>query len=271
MSSSPESGDALAFLNHTLPLQASNVARHRLPDGRFVWLKKANAPHSIWRYRIQGLLTRSLGLDALAPVPNRGGTQAIAHEAGRLRELTALGLPVPELLAHSPSGLLMTDLTEGREPASSLGDELALLAPRGADALLPAWRDGLQAIAGFHARGTCLSQAFARNMVRRPDGGIGCLDFEDRPQDVLPLPQCQARDWLSYLHATAQLLREAQALAPAGQMMADQLQQADPGTRQAMADIAQRTHWLQGLPQGRRWGRDVQRLSALAQLLQALR
>ena len=263
--------DALEFLTRTAPQQTSNVARHRLPGGRYVWLKKANAPHSIWRYRVQGWLTGSLGLDALAPVPNRGGPQAIAQEADRLRELTALGLPVPQLLAQAPSALLMSDLTEGREPATSLGDELASLAPQGAAAFLPAWQDGLNAIAQFHARGTCLSQAFARNMTRLPDGRIGCLDFEDRPQDVLPLPHCQARDWLSYLHATAQLLREAHALPQAAQALATQLQHAAPATQHAIANTARRTSWLQKLPQGRRWGRDVQRLSALAQLLQAVR
>jgi hypothetical protein len=241
-----------------------------MADGRFVWLKKANAPHSIWRYRVQGWLTAAMGLHALAPVPNRGGPLAIAQEADRLRELTALRLPVPELLAQSPQGLLMSDLTEGREPPDSLGDELARKAIQGADAFMIAWQDGLRAIAEFHAKGTCLSQAFARNMVRTPGGGIGCLDFEDRPQDVLTLPHCQARDWLSYLHATAQLLREADAIAPAARAMAAQLQHAAPETRQAIAQTARRTHWMRHLPQGRRWGRDVQRLSAMAQLLHAV-
>ena len=46
--------DDLAFLQHALPLQSTNIARHRLPDGRSVWLKKANAPHPMWRYRALG-------------------------------------------------------------------------------------------------------------------------------------------------------------------------------------------------------------------------
>ena len=50
--------DDLAFLQHTLPLQTTNIARHRLPDGRSVWLKKANAPHPMWRYRALGALAR---------------------------------------------------------------------------------------------------------------------------------------------------------------------------------------------------------------------
>lgn len=262
--------NALEFLNRTLPGQTCNIARHRMADGRFVWLKKANAPHSIWRYRMQGWLTHAMGLHALAPVPNRGGTLAIEQEAARLRELGALRLPVPQLLAQNPQGLLMSDLTDGREPADSLGDELARKASCGASIFLPVWQDGLGAIAQFHAKGTCLSQAFARNMVRTPDGGIGCLDFEDRPQDVLTLPHCQARDWLSYLYGTAQLLREADAITPAAGCVASHLQHAAPETRHAVAHTARRTHWMRHLPRSRRWGRDVQRLSAMAQLLRAM-
>ena len=261
--------DDLAFLQQTLPLQTTNITRHRLPDGRSVWLKKANAPHPMWRYRALGALAGGLGLDVLVPVPNPGGGQAIAQEADRLRELTAMHLPVPQLLAQAPTGLLMSDLTEGREPISSLGDELAQLAPQGANALLPAWQDGLNVIARFHAAGTCLSQAFARNMVRRPNGELACLDFEDRPQDVLSLPQCQARDWLSYLHATAQLLREAGALDQAGERVRHVLAGADAATREALRQTASRTRWMHRLPQARRWGRDVQRLSALAELLRS--
>ena len=263
--------DDLAFLQHALPLQSTNIARHRLPDGRSVWLKKANAPHPMWRYRALGALAGGLGLDVLVPVPNPGGAQAIAQEADRLRELSALHLPVPQLLAQASSGLLMSDLTEGREPISSLGDELAQRAPQGAGALLPAWQDGLDVIARFHAAGTSLSQAFARNMVRQPSGELACLDFEDRPQDVLSMPQCQARDWLSYLHATAQLLREAGALDQAGDRFHQTLSGADPATREALRQTASRTHWMHRLPRARRWGRDVQRLSALAEVLRHAR
>ena len=259
--------DDQQFLAQTLPQQHSNIARYLLPDGRYVWLKKANAPHSIWRYHALGAIAGSLGLNVLVPVPNPGGPQAIAQEASRLRELTQLRLPVPQLLAQSAEGLLMSDLTDGHEPITSLGDELAQLAPQGAAALLPSWQDGLAVIAQFHAQGTCLSQAFARNMVRQPNGRIGCVDFEDRPQDVLSLPQCQARDWLSYLHATAQLLREAGALAAAAACFEGVLHAAQPETRVAVVQTAHKTRWMRHLPQSRRWGRDVQRLSALADML----
>ena len=122
----------------------------------------------------------------------------------------------------------------------------------------------------MHRQGTCLSQAFARNMVRRPNGQIACVDFEDHPQDVLSMPQCQARDWLSYLHATAQLLREAGALGQASTCFQQALIGANPATHAALRQTANRTRWMGRLPQSRRWGRDVQRLSALAELLHPL-
>ena len=50
------------------------------------------------------------------------------------------------------------------------------------------WAQGLRAMELVHNQGTCLSQAFARNLVRCPDGVVGYVDFEDDPTAVLPLP-----------------------------------------------------------------------------------
>ena len=55
----------------------------------------------------------------------------------------------------------------------------------------------------MHHQGTCLSQAFARNLVRCPDGEVACIDFEDDPAAVLPLAVCHVRDALCYAHSTA--------------------------------------------------------------------
>ena len=254
------------FLREMLPQQPQKVARHRLPDGRHVWLKKASATHGAWRYALQGGIARALGLQLMRPVPKPGGAAAIAQESARLVELQALGLRVPELLATQPEGLLMTDLSAGHEPVTSLGDELARAARQGAAALLPPWREGLHTVAVFHAQGTVLSQAFARNMVRGPDGVIGCLDFEDDPRLTLSAAECRARDWLSYLHGTAQLLREADAIDGAAALLRALRGQLQTDTLLSLRHLAVRTAWLRHLPQGRRWGRDVQRLSALAEL-----
>jgi hypothetical protein len=256
-----------ALLEQFLARQVGSVARHRLPDGRAVWAKRAGPRHGLWRYRVLGALARLLRADVLRPVPNTGGSAAIATEARRLRDLAARGLRVPAVLAESERGLLLEDLSPAEAPGRSLGDELGDAWPHGPDALLPLWRDGLDAIARVHARGTCLSQAFARNLVRLPDGGIGFIDFEDDPLATLCLPDAQARDWLSYLHATALAVHEAGASAAAARALYDTLRQEPLAVRDALDASARRMHWLGRLPDTRRWGRDLQRTGAAARLL----
>ena len=94
-------------------------------------------------------------------------------------------------------------------PPIVLQERLEQAAANGPAALLAAWREGLAAIAAVHACGCYLSQAFARNLVLCPDGVIGYIDFEDDPGATLTLAECQARDWLSYLHSTAALVDAA--------------------------------------------------------------
>jgi hypothetical protein len=91
-----------------------------------------------------------------------------------------------------------------------LQERLDQAATAGPAALLAVWREGpgrhCQAV---HVRGQHLSQAFDRNLVQCPDGVIGYIDFEDDPAEVMTLAECQARDWLSYLHSTAMMLEAA--------------------------------------------------------------
>ena len=189
-----------------LPQQQKAVASHRLGSER-VWLKKAGPRHGKLRYHLMAAVAGLLRLDVLTPVPNPGGEAAIAIEARRLRALGAAGLRVPAVLAQQPDGLLISDLGESGRPPVVLQERLDQAAAAGPAALLAVWREGLAAIAAVHARGAYLSQAFDRNLVQCPDGVIGYIDFEDDPGETLPLAECQARDWLSYLHSTAMLVR----------------------------------------------------------------
>lgn len=255
------------WLEQALAQQPGSVGRHRLPDGRIAWAKRAGPRHGPWRYRILAALAWLLRADVLRPVPNAGGSLAIATEARRLRELAALGLRVPAVLAESERGLLLEDLSPAGSPGRSLGDELGEAWPQGSAAVLPPWRDGLKAIARVHAGGACLSQAFARNLVRLADGGVGFIDFEDDPLAALDLPQAQARDWLSYLHATALAVHEAGADDEAVRSLRETLAAESPAVRSALAISARRMRWLGRLPDTRRWGRDLQRTGAAARLL----
>ena len=56
-----------------------------------------------------------------------------------------------------------------------------------AQGVLDLWLEGLSFLAQIHSQGQCLSQAFARNIVRCADGQLGAIDFEDDPSSALPL------------------------------------------------------------------------------------
>ena len=119
-----------------------------------------------------------------------------------------------------------------------------------------------------HTRGTCLSQAFARNMVRCPDGVIGYIDFEDDPLATLPPALCIVKDALCYAHSTALFLRNAGTLDAARGQWHSWLAQSDPAVRSAMDRTLQQMRWVARLPDSSKLGRDVLRLRAMHGLLQ---
>ena len=255
-----------AFLRDQYALQTPNVASYRLGSEQ-VWLKKAGPRHSMARYRVLGLLAWLTRLQVLRPVPNLGGSTAIATEARRLHSLAALGLRVPEVLAQQPEGLLLRHLGRPGEATPSFDGEMQAASAAGPQAVLARWQEGLAALQAVHARGACLSQAFARNLVRCPDGVLGFIDFEDDPLASLPLALCQARDALCYVHSTALYLREAGALPEARAIWAHWLAEQPAALGALLATTAQRLAWLRHLPQDRRWGRDLQRARAAYDLL----
>lgn len=69
----------------------------------------------------------------------------------------------------------------------------------------------------------------------------------------MTLAECQARDWLSYLHSTAMML-EAAAPQAAGQHWHAALAEVDEEVRERIANAARRMKWAQKLPASRRWG-----------------
>ena len=258
--------DYAAFLQHQLPRQQFNVASYQL-SGQQVWLKKAGPRHGMAGYRLLGALALLARLPVLRPVPNLGGHAAIATEAQRLRDLAARGLRVPAVLAVQPGGLLLRHLGQPGEPTPSLAEEMEAAIHAGAAAQQALWWQGLQAIGQVHTNGTSLSQAFARNLVRCPDGVVGYIDFEDDPASALPLVHCQARDALCYVHSTALYLDQGGALAGARTLWSDWLAQCSPDLQAALASTIARMGWLRHLPASRRLGRDLQRARAAHDVL----
>ena len=261
--------DYASFLARQLPQQPRAIARYQL-GGEQVWLKRAGPDNGMWRYCLLGMLAALLRLPVLRPVPNHGGRAAIATEVQRLRQLADQGLRVPRVLAVQADGFLMEHLAAPGQDAPSLADEMqAAVAHDGPQALLALWRLGLATLDAVHGRGLCLSQAFARNMVRCADGVVACIDFEDDPATALPLDLCQLRDALCYVHSSAGYLALAGALPEARALWRQWC--ACPvraGAFQAeLALTVRRLAWLRHLPQSRRLGRDAGRLRAAYDLL----
>ena len=238
--------DFAAFLASHAPHQTALVQRYQW-QGHSLWLKRAGPAHPAWRYRALAWVSHWLQVPALQPVPNPGGVQAIATEVQRLQTLAACGLRVPAVVAVSKQAFVMRDLGQAGQPVQSLGHAREQAGT--AAATLALWQRGLQALAQEPGQGQCLSQAFARNMVLCADGGIGLIDFEDDPAAHLPLPLCQVRDVLCYVHSTAWILARVQALP-----------QAQAAWQQALAATQQRLSLLGKLPRSRRLGRDALRL-----------
>lgn len=261
----PQGVDYAAFLRATLATQEHNLAAYVLmaPDGSAppeqVWLKKAGPLNTRWPYVVLGALAGLVRLEALRPVPNPGGTSAIQTEARRLAELHGLGLRVPPVLAVQDEGLLIRHLGRTGAPTKSLADEMHHAAIDTPHTVLPLWQQGLDAIGLVHDAGACLSQAFARNLVRCPDGVVGYIDFEDDPASALPLAQCQLRDLLCYAHSTALYLQDTGGLQEANRVWASWTAQRPPAMQSLLQTSTRRMRWMRHLPTNRRLGRDLQR------------
>lgn len=258
--------DYAAFLNQHVLHQAHSVMRYDAA-GETLWVKRAGALNPAWRYRVLAALVKIFQLPVLSPVPNPGGAIAVATEVRRLQDFAARGLRAPQVLAVHPDGFLMRHLGAPGAATPSLGNEMEAALQHGTAAVLALWQQGLQALSSVHQAGTTLSQAFARNLVRCPDGVIGYIDFEDDPAAHLPLPICQARDALCYAHSTAWLLAQAQALPAARQHWQAWLQTWTPEARAVLQHAVVRLAWARHLPLDRKLGRDGQRIRLAFELL----
>ncbi|PJI95732.1 hypothetical protein CLU85_0457 [Acidovorax sp. 69] len=265
--SSLQATDYSAFLQQKLATQPHSVMSHVLGNEQ-IWVKRAGVPHGTGRYRAMAMLAGLLRLDVLRPVPNPGGPAAIATEVRRLQDLAARGVRVPEVLAVQADGFAMRHLGRVGEEAHSLGNAIdRTLRANDPAAVLLLWQQGLDAMTHVHHQGTCLSQAFARNMVRDPTGAVVCIDFEDDPAAVLPLALCHVRDALCYAHSTAIYLHQTEMLPEARERWAAWVAQGSAEMQAVLATSIRRMRWMRHLPPSRRLGRDLQRVRAAYDLL----
>ena len=261
----PEGLDYAFFLRESLLTQSHALAAYVLVRGdgsqppEQVWLKKAGPRLGAWRTTLLGAVASLVRLEALRPVPNPGGSAAIHTEARRLAALHARGLRVPAVLAVQDDALLLRHLGTPGAPTKSLADELYDAARDQPAQVLPLWQQGLHAVGLVHDAGACLSQAFARNLVRCPDGVVGYVDFEDDPEAALPLLQCQVRDLMCYAHSSGLYLQETGHLAQARNAWQAWLAERPAELQAQLRTGVARMGWMRRLPQDRSLGRDLLR------------
>lgn len=249
--------DYSAELARILACQTHTIARHSLPSGQIVWVRQTGKTIPQWRYSLLGFVARHLRLGALQPVPNAGGSEAIATEAARLRALAAHDIRAPRLLAESADGLMFTHI----------GDHTLLHHIEASPERLDYWQQGLTALAQVHRSGQYLSQAFARNIIVSDDGQIGFIDFEDDPGRYMPLERCQSRDYLCYLQSTAVWLQKQGLIDQAAAIWQQHSSSLPAALRTPIESAIRPIGWMRHLQAGF-WGNDTLRLAALAALFE---
>lgn len=241
--------------------QAGGHIQPVLWQGVPAWLKLSVPQPPAWRYQIQAALAKALRLSALQAVRPGGGTAGIANEAARIAALAAAGVHVPQLIAHADDWLLISDL------GSTTLESLIRNAPE--DARLTHWQRGADYIAQVHRAGQYLSQPFARNLVWSETDGVGAIDFEDDPADVMSVAQAQARDWLPYFFSTAIYFQER--LPQLARAIAEVLRGEDAAVREGVYTLLRRTAWVRAghvLPRPMQ-RRDVRKTVAYGRLARA--
>jgi tRNA A-37 threonylcarbamoyl transferase component Bud32 len=216
------------------------------------WLKKAAPPRGLFRYHALDAFSRLMRLPLLKAVPQPGGTAAISNEVRRLKQLTAAGVTVPEMLGHGYDWLLLCDAGVCvnrilKDPDTTQNHRQQL------------FKQCLLAIHQLHQQGQYLSQGFIRNLLMAPDTGrIAFIDFEDDPLEVMSLAAAQARDVLLLVNSTARFFLEDLAFFEA--TIQAVLNNHDPQVVEALRITTKRMQWVTRIPFQGLFGHDYQKL-----------
>lgn len=269
MDSTTAALDYAAFLQQQLATQPHNVMAHVLGHEQ-IWIKRAGAPHGNEPLPRHGRAGRPAeAWTRCAPCPTPGGPTAIATEVQRLRIWPHAASACPWCWPPPPmASPCATWATRAGETVHSLGNEIDHAVQAGDTAsVLALWQQGLDTLTQVHRQGTCLSQAFARNLVRCPDGEVASHRLFDDPAAVLPLAVCHVRDALCYAHSTAIYLHTSGTLTEGRARWSAWVAQGNSEMRAVLATSVRRMGWMRHLPTNRKLGADLQRVRAAYDLL----
>jgi hypothetical protein len=253
--------DSTAFYQHALQqcllIQTDLMQSHTLANGERVWVRKAGARNSAWRYHLLKLAQQISGIHMLQPVPNLGGIPSLQTEAARLHALSIAGVQVPIILAQQPNALMISHIGEHNLEKEWKQHQYQ------PEILLQRWQLGLNAIEDVHKRKQYLSETFARNMIYVNQNSIGFIDFEDDPLSVMPLPACHARDWLCYLHSGARLMQDYNVASQAKALWDNMMHNQPYEVHTIVANSLRKIRWMRYLTAGF-YGKDTLKLAAMA-------
>lgn len=102
--------DFSGYLVILVAKQKVNIACYELSDDLVVWTREVGAHNPVWRYALLGMITKPLRLGVLKSMPNLGGEKVISVEEKCLREPKAVGISVPEVLAHQADASMLSHL-----------------------------------------------------------------------------------------------------------------------------------------------------------------
>lgn len=219
--------------------------------GRTAWLKRYD-PDNWLRpavVRLWNGLASRLELAALRSPPRYAGEQAKEIELRRLEALRACGAPVPSILGEGPRSLILSDM------GPTLAHRLKRLkSANDVDILV---RQTVHAIGELHRHGGYLGQAFARN-ITVGDTGVGFIDFEEDPSEIMSLAQAQARDWVLFTTGVGPYFTGRMDVL--SELIREQASQAEPQVAREVHRIASRLGFLERT--GRFLGRKASAMGA---------
>ncbi len=205
------------------------------------------------------LLPATCAWVALQPVPNAGGSEAIAHRsrapagAGRAR------YPAPRAFsAESAGGLMFTHI----------GEHTLLHHIENSPKRLDYWQQGLASHRAGAPQRPIPEPSLARNIIvceRQPKSALSTL--KTIPGRYMPLERCQSRDYLCYLQSSAVWLQKHGLLDQAAAIWRQHAAACPPPCARPYESAIRPIGWMRHLQAGF-WGNDALRLAALAALFE---
>lgn len=186
-------GDAdIAALMQALLQSKGRIQKLQLPS-LTVWIKRHGTEKLSSWIKLQSFLAKLLPYTFMRPSPPLDGAGLMRREIETMQVFRAKGFPVPPIIYSSKTAVVLGDV--GQTLAERM-DGLKGRAPQDHDALLV---KSATALGELHAADLCHGRPHVRDFFLENDR-VGFMDFEERPQDVMPLQTAQARDvWLLFL------------------------------------------------------------------------